>query len=128
MSHHVRLIRTPISVAGMVLTTISAVLFLVVFLADLFGWHSNPYVGIVFFLILPGIFILGLVLIPLGAWRERRRRVRGHAASELHWPKVDFNDPVQRSTAVIVFMLTMANIVIVSLAAYRGVEYMDSVQ
>src|SRR3954470_18019140 len=128
MSKDVRLIRCPISVAGMVLTTISAVLFLVVFLADLFGWHSNPYVGIVFFLILPGIFLFGLVLIPLGAWRERRRRARGYGPSALHWPKVDLNDPVQRNTAVIVFMLTIANIVIVSLAAYRGVEYMDSVQ
>jgi hypothetical protein len=32
----VRLIRSPISVTGMVLTTISAVVFLIVFLADLF--------------------------------------------------------------------------------------------
>ena len=30
--------------------------------------------------------------------------------------------------AVAAFALTMANVVIVSLAAYRGVEYMDSVQ
>ena len=43
----------------MVLTTISAVLFLVVFLADLFGLHTNPYIGIVFFLILPGLFVIG---------------------------------------------------------------------
>ncbi len=34
---------------------------------------------------------------------------------------------MQRRTAVLLFALTMANIVIVSLAAYRGVEYMDSV-
>jgi hypothetical protein len=49
MVRSVRLIRSPISVVGMVLTTMSAVLFLIVFLADLFGWHSNPYLGIVFF-------------------------------------------------------------------------------
>src|SRR5947208_11905173 len=106
MARDVRLIRSPISVLGMVLTSISAVLFLVVFLADLFGWHSNPYVGIVFFLILPGIFLAGLIMIPLGAWRERRRRARGHTPSELHWPRIDLNDPVQRNTAVIVFTLT----------------------
>ena len=110
MRKDVRLIRCPISVAGMVLTTISAVLFLVVFLADLFGWHSNPYIGIVFFLILPGVFLVGL------------------APTQLQWPRLDLNDPVQRHTAIIVFLLTMANIVIVSLAAYRGVEYMDSPQ
>jgi hypothetical protein len=126
MSTSVRLIRAPIAIVGMVLTTISASLFLVVFLADLFGWHSNPYVGIVFFLILPALFLLGLALIPLGAWVERRRRARGRGPSD--WPRFDLNDPKQRYTAVIIFLLTIANVVIVSLAAYRGVEYMDSPQ
>ncbi len=124
----VPLIRSPLSVAGMVLTTISAVLFVIVFLADLFGWHSNPYVGIIFFLILPGMFLAGLAMIPLGAWVERRRRQKGHAPSEVRWPKLDLNEPAQRRTAVFIFALTIANIIIVSLAAYRGVEYMDSTQ
>jgi len=128
VARDVRLIRSPISVAGMVLTTISAVVFLVVFFADLFGFHSNPYLGILFFLILPGIFVFGLVLIPFGAWVERRRRDAGHPASVVTWPRLDLNDPIHRRTAIIVFALTMANIVIVSLAAYRGVEYMDSPQ
>ena len=128
MGTPVRLIRSPLSILGMVLTTVSAVLFLVVFLADLFGWHSNPYIGIVFFLLLPGMFLVGLVLIPLGAWIERRRRARGLAPTVVSWPRIDLNDPIQRRTAVIVFLLTMANIIIVSLAAFRGVEYMDSPQ
>jgi hypothetical protein len=128
MARDLRLLRSPISVAGMVLTTVSAVVFLVVFLADLFGLHTNPYSGIIFFLILPGVFLIGLAVIPLGAWFERRRRTRGRPASELHWPRLDLNDPVQRRATLLIFALTLANIVIVSLAAYRGVEYMDSVQ
>jgi hypothetical protein len=124
----VRLIRSPISVAGMVLTTISAVVFLVVFLADVLGLHTNPYIGIVFFLVLPGLFVIGLLLIPLGAWVERRRRAAGKPPAAVRWPQIDLNDSTQRTTAIIVFGLTMVNIVIVSLGAYRGVEYMDSVQ
>src|SRR6185503_8733133 len=89
----VRLIRSPLSIAGMVLTTISAVVFLVVFFADLFGMHTNPYIGIVFFLILPGIFVVGLILIPLGEWVERRRRAAGKKPSELRWPRLDLNEP-----------------------------------
>ena len=127
MAGDIRLIRSPWSVAGMVLTTLSAVLFLVVFLADLFGLHTNPYIGVLFFLVLPAIFLVGLALIPFGAWVERRRRAAGKAPSSVSWPRIDLNDPAHRTTAVIVFALTIANIVIVSLAAYRGVEYMDSV-
>jgi NapC/NirT cytochrome c family protein len=123
----IRLIRSPISITGMVLTTISAVVFLVVFLADLFGLHTNPYLGILFFLILPGFFVLGLLLIPLGGWLERRRLAAGKIR-EMHWPRIDLNDPVQRRAAIIIFALTIVNIIIVSLAAYRGVEYMDSTQ
>ena len=101
-------------VTGAVLTTVSAVLFLVVFLADLFGLHTNPYVGVIFFLILPAGFVIGLVLFAFGNWPTS-------------WPRIDLNDPTQRTTAVIVLALTIANVVIVSMAAYRGVEYMDSV-
>src|SRR5436190_1526125 len=110
----------------MVLTTMSAVVFIIVLLADLFGLHTNPYVGILFFLVLPALFVLGILLIPLGAWIERRRRAAGKPASK-DWPRIDLNQPTQRRAAVIVFGLTMANIVIVSLGAYKGVEYMDSV-
>jgi len=101
-------------IVGAVLTTVSAVLFLVVFLADLFGLHTNPYLGVVFFLILPAAFVLGLVLVAIGAWPTE-------------WPRIDLNVPAQRTMLMIVLALTIANIVIVSMAAYRGVEYMDSV-
>ena len=127
MARDVRLIRSPISIAGMVLTTISAVLFIIVLLGDLFGLHRNPYLGIVFFLLLPALFVLGLVLIPFGAWVERRRRAAGKPPASLDWPRIDLNQPRQRRIALMIFCLTMANIVIVSLGAYKGVEYMDSV-
>ena len=87
----------------MVLTTVSAVVFLVVFFADLFGLHTNPYLGIVFFLVLPALFVFGLLLIPLGAWIERRRRAAGQAAVGVRWPQIDLNDSDAAATAVVVF-------------------------
>jgi hypothetical protein len=77
MDRAVRLIRSPLSVAGMVITIASVAVFLVVFLADLFGLHTNPYLGILFFLVLPALLLIGLTLIPLGAWIERRCRPPG---------------------------------------------------
>jgi hypothetical protein len=96
----VRTLRNAISITGAVLTTVSAVLFLTFFLLELIGWtdHSNPYLGIIFFIILPSIFIVGLLLIPLGAWLERRRRLRGLPPSLREWPRVDFNHPRTRTS------------------------------
>src|SRR5262249_10565859 len=127
MPFNIRSIRNVTSLIGVFLATVGALLFLIVFMADLFGLHSNPYQGIVFFLVLPAIFVLGLVLIPIGTWVERRRR-RGMTPAVEHWSRIDLSDPVQRRAVAIFAVLTLANVVIVSLAAYRGVEYMDTPQ
>jgi hypothetical protein len=127
MAIELRVPQNTTSLIGIVLTTFSALLFLIVFLADLFGMHTNPYIGIVFFLILPGVFLFGLALIPAGIWIERRQRRRGHVTSAARWPRLDLNDPVQRRGVAIFLAVTFVNVVIVSLAAYRGIEYMDSV-
>ena len=120
-----RLIRNGISLAGITVTTVSAVLFLAVFIADLFGLHANPYLGIVFFLVLPGLFIAGLLLIPAGMLWKKRRIAKGLPVRR-EWPRVDLNDPVQRRTMLAVLVLSLVNVVIVSLAAYRGTHFMDS--
>jgi hypothetical protein len=116
--------RHPLSILGVALVTLSAVVFLFVLLLDLFGLHTNPYLGIVFFLVLPAFFVAGLLMIPMGLWLERRRRHRGLEPRQL--PRIDLNNPVHRRGALIVSVLTLVNVLIISLAAYRGIEFMDS--
>jgi hypothetical protein len=126
MAQDVRLIRSPISITGMVITAISGVLFIVAIFGDLFARHANPYLSIVFFLVLPALFVFGLLLIPFGAWVERRRRAAGKPPAAVDWPRIDLNVPAQRRVMAIVVAVTIANIAIISLGAYKGVEYMDS--
>jgi len=123
----VTLVRHPIGLFGMWLATVGALLFLLFFAFDLFGFVSNPYLGILFFLILPGIFIVGLLLVPLGAWLDRRAIRQGRASAFVQWPVWDLNDPHMRRVAAFILSATFVNVIVVSLAAYRGVEYMDSV-
>jgi len=118
--------RNPLSFAGAVLVTLSAVLFLFVYALELFAAHTNPYIGMVFFLLMPGLFVLGLLLIPLGMWRERRREQRGIRRAP-GWPVLDMNDGHVRRTVATVVVLTIVNVLIVGLASFKGVEYMDSV-
>ena len=72
------LARNPISLAGAALVTVSALLFLFVYLLETLGIHTNPYIGMVFFLVMPGIFVFGLLLIPIGMYREHRARLAGY--------------------------------------------------
>jgi len=54
-------LRHPISFSGALLSLFSATLFLVFFVAESMGWHTNPYMGMVFFIILPALFFIGLL-------------------------------------------------------------------
>jgi hypothetical protein len=121
------LARNPISFVGAALVTVSALLFLFVYLVEALGIHTNPYIGMVFFLVIPGIFAFGLALIPVGMYREHRARRAGHARSP-GWPVLNLNNPRQLRITAIVGVLTIVNVLIITLAAFQGVHYMDSVQ
>ena len=102
------LARNPLSIVGGYVVTVAAGLFLAFFLVDLFGLHSNPYLGIVFFLIVPAIFVFGLLLIPIGMLLERRRQARGLTAPRA-WPKLDLNLPSHRRMVMAIAALTLVN-------------------
>ncbi len=116
--------RHPLSVAGVALATVGALLFLTFFVIDLLGYHFGPYAGLLFFFLFPAIFVAGLLLIPLGGWLQRRK---GADAAPATWPRIDLNDTRQRRWTFFVLVATLVNIVIISLAAYSGVEYMETV-
>jgi nitrate/TMAO reductase-like tetraheme cytochrome c subunit len=118
----------PISLAGGAITTASGVTMIAYWLVELFGRHNdNPYLGIIFFLLLPALFIAGLVLIPVGMW-ARRKKLQKAGQIPLEFPKVDFNDKIFRHGVDIVLVATIVNFLLVSVASYRGAAYMDSPQ
>ncbi|MFP5204188.1 MAG: NapC/NirT family cytochrome c [Acidobacteriota bacterium] len=116
------------SLAGGAITTASGVTMIGYWLVEIFGpAHQNPYLGIIFFLILPFLFILGLALIPIGIFLRHRKLAR---AGELpvEYPRVDLNDPIFRHGLDIVMVATVVNLLVVATASYHGASYMDSPQ
>ena len=116
-----------ISLIGGAITTAAAFVLIGFWIVSIFGHggSTNPYLGIVLDLFLPGLFVLGLVLIPIGIWLRRRQLI---AAGQLPsvYPQIDFRNPVFRRGIEIVVVATFINFVIVGTATYRGVAYMDS--
>ena len=60
-----------LTIAGVVLTTLSGLLIVVFLIAQLWGGLNNPYIGLFAYVMLPAIFVLGLIEIPIGMWRRR---------------------------------------------------------
>ncbi len=118
----------PISLAGGAATTASGVTMVAYWLVELFGRpNDNPYLGIIFFLILPALFIAGLVFIPIGIF-VRRKQLQKVGSIPAEFPKIDLNDKIFRHGLDIVLVATIANLLLVSVASYRGAAYMDSPQ
>ena len=98
----------------------------VVTAALLSGPESNhPYIGLLVYLILPGVFILGLLLIPVGILVRRRKLLQSKELPTTY-PAIDLRLPVVRRTLEWVAFATLVNLLIVGTASYRSVEYMDT--
>ena len=115
-----------VTLLGAVLTTSAAVTLIGFWLREsVRHTPTHPYAGILFFLVLPAVFVLGLLLMPLGVW-WRRRRLRSRGELPAQWPRVDLGAPLIRNAVVLVAIATVLNVAILGTASYRGVEYMDS--
>src|ERR1039457_2381792 len=118
----------PISLAGGALTSASGVTMIGYWLLGLFGrFNDNPYLGIIFFLILPGLFVAGLLLIPVGVF-IRRKELQKAGQIPVEFPKIDLNDRMFRHGLDIVLVATIVNLLVVAMASYCGAAYMDSPQ
>jgi len=115
-----------ISLIGVVLTTSSAITLMGFWIYDfVLPGPPHPYVGILLFLILPALFLLGLILVPIGILL-RRRKLRAAGELPTLYPAIDLGTPMVRNGLLFVGVATLLNVLIFGFASYRGVSYMDS--
>lgn len=121
------LLRNYISLIGLALAVVALANIVFLFLIDIFGNRPSPYIGILAYMIMPGFLILGLFLVPLGMWVERSRRRRGRPELPAY-PRLDLNNPSQRSTVAFFLAFVVLFVVLSAVGSYRGYEYTDSTQ
>lgn len=120
--------QNPITLTGSVLTTSAAATLIAFWFYDfLLPGPPHPYIGILLFLILPGIFVLGLALIPAGILL-RRRRLKAQGELLDFYPAINLRQPMVRQGLFLFAAATFLNVIIFGTASYRGVAYMDTTQ
>jgi hypothetical protein len=119
-----------ITVTGAILAAVSVLFFVSFQMIELAQPTSNPYTGLWSFLVLPAILVTGLLLIPLGAMIERRKRRRLHVGTGdlLELPHFDLNDPHHRRLLMIFVLGTLVVIPLIAISSYEGYHYTDSTQ
>ena len=124
MSQSGRLVRHPLAIAGALVASISAVVFLALVAAELIGVFSNPYAGLVVFVAIPAILVLGLVFIPVGMWLQRRKLAR-HPETIDEWPIWDFRSASVRRAALAVTAFAALSAAIALVAGYSTLHWME---
>jgi hypothetical protein len=108
-----------LSWSGTILTTLSCMAFVTsVVYFQIHGRIHGPYAEIVAWIVLPALFVLGLLLIPIGLLVYRRQvkeRVQLLAQRSLH-------------LARLLGLLTAVNFAVVGTAGYESARFMDSQQ
>ena len=119
--------RNPLTLFGAALTTSSAVTLIGFWIFDVLGGGAvHPYLGLIFYLGLPALFVIGLLLMPIGILWRRHQLVAAGQLPEVY-PKADFTVSTVRQTFGWAAGLTFLNVILISVATYQGVSYMDSV-
>jgi hypothetical protein len=120
--------QNPVSLTGVVLTTSSAATLIAFWFYEiLLPGPPHPYIGILLFVMLPGVFVIGLLLIPTGILL-RRRRLLAMGKLQHEYPAISLREPMVRHVLLFVALATFLNVIIFGTASYRGVQYMDSTQ
>ncbi len=114
-----------ISKIGLVLVTTAAVAWLFVLPIEAREGAQHPYLGILFFIILPSIFFVGLVIVPVGIVRKLRMEQRtGRMPAEM--PPLEWANPELRRLVKLIGVATILNIIIGGYYTHAAVNYMDS--
>jgi hypothetical protein len=109
---------------GRVLVTTATILWIFLLPSLLRGSSGDPYIGILQFMVLPGVFFAGLGLMPLGIWWVKKRNAGNCPRCFRPW--ISANARFRRML-MFVGVATVLNVVIGAQLLYSAVNHMESV-
>jgi nitrate/TMAO reductase-like tetraheme cytochrome c subunit len=118
--------RNWLSLAGLVILIGSFFSFVLLFLVDSLAHYSNPYVGLLTYLVAPGFLALGLFLTTLGViLRRRKARRNGETIPKF---QVDFSRAGDRRKLGVFLGVSAVFLLATAVLSYHTYHYTESVQ
>jgi NapC/NirT cytochrome c family, N-terminal region len=118
--------RSRLSMLGAAIATAGLVLFITLFIMEMVGFEGGPYLGLLSYVVLPAMVLIGLILIPVGVVRAKKRAARGEQEPPL--PVVDFNKPGTRKAIATFSLMSLVGVVVLAVGSFKAVHWMESVE
>jgi len=117
----------PISMVGVIIAAVTFGSIVLLMIADTLWKTFPPYFGIVTYILLPSVLILGLIIIPIGALIERKRWRRAAESGTPPLPKIDLNEGKQRTAFMFFTTGTLLLMIFTAIGGYKAFEITESV-
>jgi nitrate/TMAO reductase-like tetraheme cytochrome c subunit len=114
------------SLTGLVVVIGSLFSFFLLFMLDAVAHFSNPYIGILTYIIAPGFLISGLLLTLVGVLRERHKR--GGTVGLFPVMQVDLSRPRDRRRMAAFLAGTLLFLFLSAVGSYNTYNFTESVQ
>ncbi len=116
-----------VSLAGATIALITIFMIVFLFAVTLILERQGAYVGLVVYILLPAVMIVGLLLIPLGMFLRKRRDSKAGICAMPGWPRIDLGDPQQRKASLLFVIATTIFLFASAFGSYHAFEYTESV-
>lgn len=112
--------------ATIALITLFMIIFLIAITA--FSSEGRSYLGLVTYIILPALLIVGLLLIPVGMFLKIRKDKRNKIIPTSEWPEVNLNNIRHRNAFFIFAIGTTIFLFLSAFGSYEAFHYTESVE
>lgn len=114
-----------LTIIGAIIASINFILIFVLFVISRIMNNAETNLGLFIYIILPGFFLLGLLIIPIGMIRERKKTAKGEV-KRLPW--IDLNLPDHRNAFVIFTIVTILVLVLSTMGSFKAYHITESVE
>jgi len=126
--HLPRLFYNTLSIAGAAIALVVSVTLVAFLVVIATVGESNPYIGIFVYMVLPIALAIGVLLIPIGMLRRRRRILRHLDELPPQWPQLDLNRPTHRHAFFVVILGTGLLSLVSVVGGYQAYHFTESVE
>ena len=113
------------TLTGLVILAGSLFSDLLLFVLDTTAHSSNPYVGILLYLVSPAFTFLGLGLMALGVYRRRLKVIKTHGSIPL---RIDLSQSSHRRMMALFIVASLGFLLVSSVGVYHSYHYTESVE